>query len=27
MEKLVGYVIAQLLDGASAYYAYRMAKY
>ena len=27
MEKLVGYVVAQLLGGASAYYAYRMAKY
>jgi aquaporin Z len=26
-EKLVGYVVAQLLGGASAYYAYRMAKY
>ena len=27
MEKLVGYVVAQLLGSASAYYAYRMAKY
>lgn len=27
MEKLVGYVVVQLLGGASAYYAYRMAKY
>jgi aquaporin Z len=27
MEKFVGYVVAQLLGGASAYYTYRMAKY
>ena len=27
MEKFVGYVAAQLLGGASAYYTYRIAKY
>ena len=27
MEKFVGYVVAQLLGGASAYYTYRMAKH
>lgn len=26
MNKLIGYVVAQLLGGASAYYTYRMAK-
>ena len=27
MNKLLGYVVAQLLGGASAYYTYRMAKH
>jgi hypothetical protein len=27
MEKFIGYVVAQLLGGASAYYTYRMAKH
>ena len=27
MDKFLGYVVAQLLGGASAYYTYRMAKY
>lgn len=27
MNKLLGYIVAQLLGGASAYYTYRMAKY
>ena len=26
MNKFIGYVVAQLLGGASAYYTYRMAK-
>ena len=26
MNKLIGYIVAQVLGGASAYYTYRMAK-